>query len=213
MIELYTWTTPNGEKPVIMLEECGMDYDLRMVDIGANEQFSDDFVAINPNSKIPAIVERSRGGYSEPVFESGAILVYLAELKGQFLPRSSPQRAKCLSWTFFQVGNTGPMIGQYHHFNDAADEKIDYAIKRYRDESVRVLGVLDKHLKSNHWLAGDYSIADMMNWSWTKAGMKELSSHGADKYDALAEWVERIGERSAVKRALEKLDEAKARKS
>ncbi|MDY8107987.1 glutathione binding-like protein [Fulvimarina sp. 2208YS6-2-32] len=211
MIELYTWTTPNGEKPIIMLEECGMAYDLHMVDIGAGEQHSDRFKGLNLNEKIPVLVDRSRGGHSETIFESGAIMIYLAELKGQFLPRSSPARSKCLSWTFFQVANTGPMIGQYHHFNDAADETIDYAIKRYRTESVRVLGVLDKHLRTNHWLAGDYSIADMINYSWARAGLRELSGHGAEGYDALAGWVERIGQRPAVRSALEKLQDAKAR--
>ncbi|RFC65312.1 glutathione S-transferase [Fulvimarina endophytica] len=211
MIELYTWTTPNGEKPIIMLEECGMDYQLHMVDIGSGEQHADSFNALNPNEKIPVLVERTRGGYAETVIESGAIMVYLAEINNQFLPRTSPQRAKCLAWTFFQVGNTGPMIGQYHHFNNHSDQKIDYAIERYRKESVRVLGVLDRQLQSGEWLAGDYSIADMINWSWAKSGLKELSGHGTEKYDALADWVERIGRRPAVKRALDKLQDAKAK--
>ena len=137
MIDLYTWQTPNGEKPVIMLEECSTDYELHLIDLSTGAQKTPDFLKINPNGKIPAIVDRDAGG--QRVFESGAILMYLAEKTGRFLPASGPERAEALAWTFFQVGNTGPMLGQWHHFAAFADEKIPYAIERYRDESLRVL--------------------------------------------------------------------------
>ena len=207
MIELYTWTTPNGEKPVIMLEECKLAYEMHLVDIGNGEQHSDRFKAINPNEKIPALVDRSMGGYSQPVFESGAILIYLAEMAGQFLPQSSRHRSQCFSWMFFQAGHTGPMIGQYHHFNSAAPEKIDYAIERYRTESRRVLGVLDGHLSNNAYLAGDYTIADMMHYSWARIGLNELVEEG--EYPSLRRWVEAIGARPAVRSGLERLQTAK----
>ena len=141
MIDLYTWQTPNGEKPVLMLEECGLDYDLHMIDISAGEQKTPDFLAINPNGKIPAIVDTD-GGERHAVFESGAILIYLAEKTGKFLPASGPARYEALQWTFFQVGGTGPMLGQWHHFRNAAPEKIPYAVDRYKNESLRLLGVL-----------------------------------------------------------------------
>jgi GST-like protein len=208
MIDLYTWQTPNGEKPVIMLEECSMEYDLHLIDIATNAQKNPDFLAINPNGRIPAIVDRSDGS-EQRVFESGAILIYLAEKAGRFLPASGPERAETLSWTFFQVGNTGPMLGQWHHFTAAAKDKIPYAIERYRDESLRVLGVLDEHLKDNDYLAGGYSIADMINFGWARAGVAGLKGQGAEEFKALKAWIGRVGEREPVKKALLKLDHAK----
>ncbi|GGD09420.1 glutathione S-transferase family protein [Aureimonas glaciei] len=202
MIDLYTWTTPNGEKPIIMLEEVGLPYTLHLVDIGAGAQKQPDFLAINPNGRIPAILDAG-----QRVFESGAILVHLAEKTGKLLPASGADRAETFAWTFFQTGGTGPMIGQWHHFKSAAPEKIPYAIDRYRDESRRLLGVLDKHLTGRDFLAGTYSIADVINFSWAKAGLDELGAAG--DFPALAAWVARIGARPQVIAALEKLAAAK----
>ncbi|MCQ0989086.1 glutathione S-transferase N-terminal domain-containing protein [Jiella marina] len=212
MINLYTWQTPNGEKPVIMLEECGLDYRLHMIDISGGEQKTPDFLAINPNGKIPALVEQGEAS-NQRVFESGSILIYLAEKTGKFLPSQGPERVETLSWTFFQVGNTGPMLGQWHHFDSAADERLPYAIGRYRDESIRLLGVLDSHLKDREYLAGDYSIADIINFGWVRSGISGLKDQGAGQFSALMDWVERVGSRPAVKTALDKLDQAKRAKS
>ena len=212
MIDLYTWQTPNGEKPILMLEECGLDYRLHMVDLSTGEQKTPDFLAINPNGKIPAIVD-DEGGESHAVFESGAILVYLAEKTGQFLPAAGPARYETLQWTFFQVGGTGPMLGQWHHFNAAAPETIPYAVERYRNESLRLLAVLDDHLKHREWLAGDYSIADIINFGWVRSGLSGLKDAGAGDLSALMAWTERVGSRPAAKRAIEKLDMAKRDKT
>mgnify|MGYP005994312923 CR=1 FL=1 len=212
MIDLYTWQTPNGEKPVLMLEECGLDYDLHMIDISAGEQKTPDFLAINPNGKIPAIVDTD-GGERHAVFESGAILIYLAEKTGRFLPASGPARYEALQWTFFQVGGTGPMLGQWHHFRNAAPEKIPYAVDRYKNESLRLLGVLDAHLKDREWLAGDYSIADIINFGWVRSGLSGLRDDGASQLAALMAWTERVGSRPAVKRAIDRLDQAKRAKT
>ncbi|WP_185983334.1 glutathione S-transferase N-terminal domain-containing protein [Aureimonas mangrovi] len=202
MIDLYTWTTPNGEKPVIMLEECGVDYDLHLVDISTGEQKKSDFLAINPNGRIPALVDDG-----VRVFESGAILVHLAAKTGRFLPADAAARAEVLSWTFFQIGGTGPMIGQWHHFNSAAPEKIPYAIERYATESRRLLGVLDERLSANEFLAGDYSIADMINVSWARSGLNGLKAR--DTFPSLARWVDAIDAREPVRRALDRLKTAR----
>ena len=212
MIDLYTWQTPNGEKPVLMLEECGLDYDLHMIDISAGEQKTPDFLAINPNGKIPAIVDTDCGE-RQAIFESGAILIYLAEKTGRFLPASGPARYETLQWTFFQVGGTGPMLGQWHHFQSAAPEKIPYAVDRYKNESLRLLGVLDAHLKDREWLAGDFSIADIINFGWVRSGLSGLKDDGAAEFAALMAWTERVGSRPAVKRAIDKLDQAKRAKT
>ncbi|WP_102957560.1 glutathione binding-like protein [Mangrovicella endophytica] len=211
MIDLYTWTTPNGEKPVTMLEECGLDYRLHLVDISSGAQKAPDFLAINPNGKIPAIVDND-GGQSIRVFESGAILIYLAEKTGQFLPTSGQARAETLAWTFFQVGGVGPMLGQWNHFAKFAKEKIPYAIDRYRDESLRILRVLDERLKSNDYLAGDtYTIADIINFGWVRIAVsgKGLKDDGANELESLLAWVERVGSRPAVQHSLHKLETAK----
>ena len=205
MIELYTWTTPNGEKPAIMLEECGLDYDLRLVDISTGQQKESGFLAINPNGRIPAIVDRE-AGEGHRVFESGAILVHLAEKTGRFLAASGPARSEAFAWTFFQVGGTGPMIGQIHYFKNA-EERSDFAIRRFERESERLLGVLDARLSEVDYLAEDYSIADMMNWSWARSGLRDLDA--AARFPALAAWVDRIGARPAVKAALARLHDAK----
>jgi len=205
VIELTTWTTPNGEKPIIMLEECGLDYDLRLLDISTGKQKESDFLAINPNGRIPAILDRE-GDQETRVFESGAILVHLAEKTGRFLAPTGPARAEALGWTFFQAGGTGPMIGQIHYFKNAS-ERSDFAIRRFEREAERLLGVLDARLKDAEYLAGDYSIADVMNWSWAVSGLKDLDAR--ERFPALADWVDRVGDRAAVRRALAKLTAAK----
>lgn len=205
MINLYTWTTPNGEKPMIMLEECSLDYELHMLDIGSGRQKDADFLAINPNGRIPALLD-DEAGTRIRVFESGAILVYLAEKTGKFLPREAGPRAEALGWTFFQTAGTGPMIGQIHYFKNA-DERSDFAIARFEKESRRLLGVLDERLKEVEYLAGDYSIADIINYSWAVSGLKDLDAR--DEFSALSAWVDKVGDRPPVKRALEKLSNAK----
>ncbi|KQT88132.1 glutathione S-transferase N-terminal domain-containing protein [Aurantimonas sp. Leaf443] len=207
MIDLYTWTTPNGEKPVLMLEELGLDYALHLVDISTGAQKKPDFLALNPNGRIPALVDR-RSGADLRVFESGAILVHLAEQSGRFLPTAPAERAETFAWTFFQVGGTGPMIGQYHHFATYAKETIPYAIERYAAEGRRLLGVLDGRLSTRDHLAGAYSIADIINYSWAKAGVDELAEEG--QFPALRAWLERVGSRPAIVAGLSKLSAAKA---
>jgi GSH-dependent disulfide-bond oxidoreductase len=204
MIELFTWTTPNGEKPIIMLEECELPYKLRLLDISTGKQKESDFLAINPNGRIPAIRDTETG---QRVFESGAILIHLAEKSGRLLAKTGPDRAEALSWTFFQAGGTGPMIGQVHYFRNAK-ERSDFAIRRFETESRRLLGVLDAHLKDREWLVGDYSIADVMNWSWAVSGLKGLEARG--DFPNLSAWADRVGARPAVRRALDKLQSAKS---
>lgn len=205
MIELITWTTPNGEKPAIMLEECELRYELRMLDISTGQQKESEFLAINPNGRIPAIVDRD-GERATRVFESGAILIYLAEKSGRLLARSGAERAEALAWMFFQAGGTGPMIGQVHYFRNAS-ERSDFAIGRFEKESRRLLGVLDGVLKGRRYLAGEYGVADVMNWSWARSGLAGLEA--APEFPALADWVQRVGERPAVRNALAKLKTAK----
>ncbi|MFD2236134.1 glutathione S-transferase family protein [Aureimonas populi] len=202
MIELFTWTTPNGEKPIIMLEECGLDYDLHLIDISAGEQKKSDFLAINPNGKIPALVDDGIR-----VFESGAILIYLAEKSGRFLAPSGKARAEALAWTFFQAGGTGPMLGQWYHFEKAVPEKIPYAVERYREESIRLLSVLDGRLGDRDYLAGEFSIADIMNYSWAVAGLDGLDVR--ERFPALSMWAGRMGGREALARGLDRLRSAK----
>ena len=203
MIELFTWTTPNGEKPVIMLEETGMPYELTLLDISTGDQKKPDFLAKNPNGRIPAIVD-TEGDIR--VFESGAILVYLAEKSGKLLSADPKIRAETLGWTFFQVGGTGPMIGQIHYFRNA-DEKNEFTIRRFEKESHRLLGVMDTRLGEVDFLAGEYSIADVVNYSWAVSGLKDLDASG--EFAALAAWVDRVGARPQVKAALAKLKAAR----
>ncbi|MBO0664493.1 glutathione S-transferase N-terminal domain-containing protein [Jiella sp. MQZ9-1] len=212
MIDFYTWKTPNGEKPMIMLEECGLEYRLHMIDISAGEQKTPDYLAINPNGKIPAIVDHD-GDEPVTVFESGAILLHLADKTGRFLPAKGAARGQALSWTFFQSGGTGPMIGQWFHFSTGAPDKLPYAIERFRNEAFRLLGVLDQRLSGRDFLAGDYSIADIMNVGWIRAGLPKLKEAGAGELPALTAWLERVDARPAVARALEKLERAKQDKA
>ncbi len=201
MIELYTWTTPNGEKPVLMLEELGLAYEMELVDISTGIQKQAAFLELNPNGRIPAISDDG-----QRIFESGAILMHLAEKTGKLMPTGGRDRAEALSWVFFQVGGTGPMVGQLHYFRNAP-EPIPAAIERYENESRRLLGVLESRLQRNDWLAGDYSVADVMNWSWARAGLDAVD--GWETFPMLATWVRRIGERPAAVRALARLQKAK----
>ena len=202
MIDLYYWPTPNGHKITLFLEEANLDYTIKPVNIGAGEQFAAGFLAISPNNKMPAIVDRAPadGGAAISVFESGAILLYLADKTGRFVPGDPRGRAACLEWLFWQMGGLGPMTGQYGHFNVYAPEKLPYAIDRYTKEVLRLLDVLDRRLQKSAFLAGDdYSIADMASYPWinpyTKAPL-DLSP-----YAALQRWRDEIAARPATARA------------
>jgi GST-like protein len=202
MIDLYTWGTPNGRKVSIMLEECGLKYRVHSIDIGKGDQFKPEFVAINPNSKIPAIVD-SEGPDGKPMslFESGAILVYLAGKTGKFLPRSVRDKYDALQWLMFQMGGVGPIFGQAHHFIRAKKDEIPYGTERYTKEARRLYGVLDAHLATTPFLAaGEYTIADIATYPWT-------ARHGWHRVD-LAEfpnvkrWFDTISRRAAVARGM-----------
>ena len=171
MIDVYTWATPNGHKVHIMLEECGLEYKVHPINIGAGDQFGEDFLKISPNNKIPAIVD-PEGPDGQPIslFESGAILVYLAGKTGRFLPDGDRAKFEVLQWLMFQMGGVGPMLGQCHHFRIYAPEKIPYAIDRYTNEAKRLYGVLDRRLADHDYVAGDYSIADIAIFPWMRYG-------------------------------------------
>ncbi|MGU3449761.1 MULTISPECIES: glutathione S-transferase family protein [unclassified Methylobacterium] len=207
MITLYTWSTPNGRKIPIMLEECGLPYTVVPVDIGKDEQFAPDFLKVSPNNKIPAIVDDEAEGGPLSVFESGAILTYLAETTGRFLAPSGPARYKALEWLHWQMGGLGPMLGQLGFFAVRSDEKAPLAIKRFTEEADRLLHVMDRRLGDGPYLAGtDYSIADMACYAWTLAAtsfLKEpLEGTLADIANVHA-WLGRVGERPAVRRGME----------
>jgi GST-like protein len=205
MIEVYSWATPNGHKVHIMLEECGLPYRVHPVDIGAGQQFEPDFLAISPNNKIPAIVD-SEGPDGQPMslFESGAILLYLAGKTGHFLPASTKGRYEVLQWLMFQMGGVGPMLGQAHHFRLYAPEKIDYAVSRYTNEAKRLYGVMNKQLAKKKYIAGsEYSIADMAIFPW----LRSWKNQGIDWNDFphLKGWFDEISARPAVQRGVEVL--------
>ena len=191
MIDLYTWSTPNGRKVSIMLEECALPYRVHPVNIGKGEQFTPEFLALNPNNRIPAIVD-SEGpdGKPLPLFESGAILIYLAEKTGKFMPRDPRTRLICLQWLMFQMGGVGPMFGQAHHFIRNAKEQVPYAIKRYTDETRRLYGVLQKRLSEVEYLADEYSIADIATFPW----VARFEWHKVDLADfpAVKRWFDTI---------------------
>ncbi|MBX6424652.1 MAG: glutathione S-transferase N-terminal domain-containing protein [Variibacter sp.] len=203
MIDLYYWTTPNGHKLTIFLEETGLKYKIIPVNIGKGEQFKPEFLAISPNNRIPALVDHEPKGGGKPVsvFESGAMLVYLAEKTGQFLPAEGPARYDVLQWLFWQMANLGPMSGQNNHFKNYAVEKIPYAIDRYLKETNRLYGVLNRRLADREYIAGEYSIADMACYPWIVPW--ERQGQNLDDFPHLKRWFERIGERPAVKRAYE----------
>jgi GSH-dependent disulfide-bond oxidoreductase len=201
MIDFYTWTTPNGRKISIMLEETGLPYRVHAIDISKGDQFKPEFVAINPNSKIPAIVDPD-GPDGKPIsiFESGAILIWLAEKTGQFLAADQRRRSETLQWLMFQMGGVGPMFGQAHHFRKFAPEPVPYAIERYTKEAQRLYGVLDRRLAEAPYLAGDYSIADMATYPWV--ARHEWQGVSLDEHPNVKRWFEAIGARPAVQRGM-----------
>ncbi|MGH7249078.1 MAG: glutathione S-transferase N-terminal domain-containing protein [Pseudomonadota bacterium] len=202
MIDLYTWTTPNGRKVSVMLEECALPYSAHPVNIRDGDQFKPEFVKICPNSKIPAIVERESG---LSIFESGAILLHLAEQTGKFIPKTDPGRAKALEWLFWQMANVGPMLGQVNHFVNAAPEKIPYAIDRYMTESARLIKVMDDQLGHTEYLAGDYSIADIATYPWISIAFKLVAGAKPEvsgEAKNVERWVAAIGARPAVQKGM-----------
>ncbi|MFZ6725757.1 glutathione binding-like protein [Undibacterium sp. MH2W] len=205
MIDVYSWPTPNGHKVHIMLEECGLDYRAIPIDIGAGDQFSSEFLSISPNNKIPAIVD-SDGPDGQPIslFESGAILVYLAGKTGLFLGNSDRDKFNTLQWLMFQMGGVGPMLGQAHHFRIYAPTKIDYAYDRYTNEAKRLYGVIDRQLAKTAYLAGDeYTIADIATFPWTRS----FANQGIDWADFphAKRWFDEISARPAVERGVKVL--------
>ncbi|MGX9526750.1 glutathione S-transferase N-terminal domain-containing protein [Alcaligenes nematophilus] len=201
MIDLYYWTTPNGHKVTMFLEESGLPYTIHPINIGQGDQFKPEFLRIAPNNRIPAIVDQAPQDGGEPIslFESGAILQYLAEKTGQFLSTDLRVRTETLQWLYWQMGGLGPMAGQNHHFNVYAPVKIEYAIDRYVRETGRLYGVLNKHLERRDFIAGDYSIADMASYPWIVSHQRQ--SQNLDDFPHLKRWFERIGARPATERA------------
>ncbi|MFN4355230.1 glutathione S-transferase N-terminal domain-containing protein [Parvibaculum sp.] len=205
MIDLYTWTTPNGRKVSIMLEEAGLPYEVHAVNLGKNEQFAPEFLKVSPNNRIPAIVDRDADSGPVSVFESGAILIYLAEKTGKFLAPKGEQRAKALEWLMWQMGGVGPMLGQANHFINTAPEKVPYAIDRYITEAARLIKVLDTRLGHAAFMAGDYSIADMATYPWISVafpliaqGKPDIVGEGAN----VKRWLDAVGARPAVQRGM-----------
>ncbi len=207
MIDLYYWTTPNGHKITMFLEEAGLPYRIIPVNISSGEQFKPDFLAISPNNRIPAIVdnEPADGGAPVSVFESGAILLYLAEKTGKFISADLPKRVDTLQWLFWQMGGLGPMAGQNHHFAIYAPEKLPYAITRYVNETNRLYGVLNKKLADRDFIAGDYSIADMACYPWIVP--YERQGQKLEDFPHLKRWFEAIAARPATIRAYAKAKE------
>ena len=203
MIDLYFWTTPNGMKPLILLEELGLAYTVRPVNISTGEQFSRAFTRLSPNQKIPAIVDRAPadGGEQIALFESGAILHYLAEKSGRFLPNSLSRRSEVIQWLFWQMAGLGPTLGQYLHFAIYANQAIPYAQGRFGREKERLYQLLDDRLRDRDFIAGDYSIADMAAYPWIRRMEREGSQ--LDSFPNLNQWHETISRRSAVERAYE----------
>lgn len=204
MIDFYTWPTPNGQKVAIMLEETGLQYRVIPVDIGKGEQFQPDFLAISPNNRIPAIVDHD-GPKGKPIslFESGAILLYLAEKTGRFLPENPTERYQAMVWLMFQMGGIGPMFGQAHHFRIYAAEKIPYAIDRYTNEAGRLYRVLDKHLAGRDFITDAYTIADMATFPWTNH--YKMQGQDMADYPNVKRWRDRMKEREAVRKGVELL--------
>lgn len=200
MIDLYYWTTPNGHKITIYLEETGLPYTLRPVNISNGEQFAPEFLAIAPNNRIPAIVDRDPpdGGVPLPLFESGAILMYLGGKTGKLFPADLRARCDCVQWLFWQMAGLGPMLGQNHHFSLYAPEKIPYAIERYVKETARLYAVLDKRLADREYIAGDYSIADIACYPWI---LPERQQQDIEHFPHLKRWKDAIAQRPAVQRA------------
>lgn len=209
MIDLYYWSTPNGHKITIFLEEAGLPYKVFPVNIGKGDQFKPDFLAIAPNNRIPALVDHEPkadgGGKPIAIFESGAMLLYLAEKTGRFLSSDVYARYDTIQWVFWQMAGLGPMAGQNHHFSNYAQEKLTYAIDRYVNETNRLYGVLNKRLADRAFIAGDYSIADMASYPWIVPYKKQ--SQDINDFPHLKRWLEAIAERPAVQRAYAKAKE------
>jgi GST-like protein len=201
LIDLYTWGTPNGRKVSIMLEELGVEYQTKSINIGKDEQFSDEFLAISPNNKIPVIIDHDSNS-EEPVklFESGAILIYLAEKFNRFLPPLEPDRSTTLQWLMFQMGGAGPIFGQVHHFLRAAPEPVPYAINRFGKETARLYGVLDSRLAESEFLSENYSIADIATFPWV--ARHEWHKIQLADYPNVNRWFELIASREAVKKGM-----------
>ena len=201
MIDLHYWTTPNGHKITLFLEEAGLEYRVHPVNIGRGDQFKPEFLAISPNNRIPAMVDRAPadGGEAISVFESGAILLYLADKTGRFIPQDIRGRTQAIEWLNWQIGGLGPMLGQNHHFSQYAPEKVPYAIDRYTRETARLYGVLDKRLSQHEFVASDYSIADMAAYPWIVPHEKQGQS--LDDFPNLKRWFHHIAERPATQRA------------
>lgn len=202
MIDFYTWGTPNGQKVAVALEELGLAYQLHPIDISKNQQFAADFLKISPNNKIPAIVDHDGPGAAPlALFESGAILIYLADKCGRLLPAAGAERYTALQWLMFQMGGFGPMLGQAHHFLRYAPEVVPYAQKRYHDEALRLYGVLDQRLAAATFVAGDdYSIADIALYPW--AARHEWQQVDLAAFPHVARWLAQVGARPAVQRGM-----------
>ena len=199
MIDLYTWTTPNGRKIHIMLEEVGLEYSTHPIDIRKGDQFEVEFLKISPNNRIPAIVDHDGpDGAPYSLFESGAILMYLAEKTGRLMPKAPAKRYRVIEWLMFQMANVGPMLGQAHHFRAYAPDPIDYAIDRYTNEAGRLYHVLDKRLGEHEFLAGEYSIADIATYPWLQS--YERQGQDINEFANLKRWFDTIEARPAVRR-------------
>jgi len=203
MIDLYYWPTPNGWKISIALEEMGLPYKVLPVNIGRGEQFKPEFLAISPNNRMPAIVDHdpAGGGAALSIFESGAILIYLADKTGRFLPKELHGRFEALQWLMWQMGGLGPMLGQAHHFRQYAPEKIQYGVDRYTNEANRLYGVLNKRLADRAFVAGDYSIADMACWPWIV--LHDMQGQRLEDFPHLRRWFETMRARPAVQKGFE----------
>ena len=211
MITLYTWKTPNGRKPAIMLEEVGLPYTVEGIDISANAQFGPAFLAISPNNKIPAIVDHDASGGEQAVFESGAILSYLAEKSGRLLPPAGPERWAVLEWLHWSIGGLGPMLGQMNFFAVRSDQKAPLAIERFTVEGKRLLGVLEERLATTRYVAGDeYSIADIVSYPWMHAARKGMTAVLGDTFaasPAIQDWMARLKDRPAVAKGMKILEQ------
>lgn len=203
MIELYYWPTPNGHKITIFLEEAELEYEIYPIDIRVGDQFKPEFLNISPNNRMPAIIDRHPSDFGDAisVFESGAILQYLAEKTGKFLPTDLRDRTNVMQWLFWQMGGLGPMAGQNHHFSQYAPEKIPYAIERYVKETNRLYGVLNHQLEGKDYITGEYSIADMASYPWVL--LHKHQQQNIEDFPNLHAWLQRIGDRPAVIRAYE----------
>ena len=207
MLKLYVWKTPNGYKTPILLAELGLEYELIPINISKGEQKTPEYIALNPNSKIPVLVDEDAEGGPLTIFESGAILEYLAEKNGKFFPKDVRGKYKVMEWLMFQMAGAGPMFGQLAHFTRFAPEKVPYAINRYTEESKRIFGVLDSRLGEAEYLGGEYSIADIATWPWIRAA-KSTEGFPFTDYKNVVRWFDAIDARPAVKTAYEKVDAA-----